>query len=250
MPNTSPKPVQAYDPIAEQYRDSKQLSYREFLEGYTLFQLLGELREKTVLDMACGEGFYTRLLKRAGASEVTGVDISAEMIRLAEQREERQPLGCRYIRADAAGFRLQKPVDLVVAMYLFNNARTADQLGRFCRACHDALRPGGRLIGVNDNVRNVPAGRASLSQYGLQRTCPNPAAEGDVIHCTITNADGRSFRFNNFYLKPETYEAAFRKAGFEGFRWVELRLHPSQKDNPFWDDFLSNPPIAAFSATR
>ena len=30
----------------------------------------------TVLDLACGDGFYTRLLKEAGARELTGVDIS------------------------------------------------------------------------------------------------------------------------------------------------------------------------------
>ena len=112
--------MQAYDAIAEEYRDSKQLPFREHLERHTLFQLLGDVRGKTVLDMACGEGFYTRLLKRAGASAVTGVDISEEMIRLAENQEARRPLGCRYERADAAAFQLQKPVDLVVAMYLFN----------------------------------------------------------------------------------------------------------------------------------
>ena len=242
--------MEAYDAIAEEYRDSKQLPFREHLERHTLFQLLGDVRGKTVLDMACGDGFYTRLLKRAGASEVTGVDISEEMIRLAEDQEARHPLGCRYVREDAAAFQSEGPVDLVVAMYLFNYARNAGQLGRFCRACHDALRPGGRLAGVNDNVRNVPPGTASLAKYGLERSCSNPAAEGEVIRYTITNAGGRPFRFDNFYLTPETYGSTFQQAGFRGFRWVDLRLSPSQRDNPFWDDFLSNPPIAAFTAGR
>lgn len=239
-----------YDAIAKEYRDSKQLPFREHLERYTLFQLLGDVSGTTVLDMACGEGFYTRLLKRAGASEVTGVDISAEMIRLAEDREARHPLGCRYVRADAAAFRPEGPVDLVVAMYLFNYAGTAGQLGRFCRACHGALRPGGRLVGVNDNVRNVPPGTALLTKYGLKRSCPDPPAEGEVIRYTITNAGGRPFRFDNYYLTPETYGAVFRNTGFREFRWVDLWLSPSQRGNPFWDDFLSNPPIAAFTATR
>lgn len=242
--------MQAYDAIAEEYRDSKQLPFREHLERHTLFQLLGDVRGKTVLDMACGEGFYTRLLKRAGASAVTGVDISAEMIRLAEDQEARHPLGCRYVQADAAALQAEGPVDLVVAMYLFNYARTAEQLARFCRACHDPLRPGGCLVGVNDNVRNVPPGTASLTKYGLERSCPDPAAEGDAIRYTITNADGRRFRFDNFYLTPETYRTVFRKAGFREFRWVDLWLSPSQRGNVFWDDFLSNPPIAAFTATR
>lgn len=242
--------MSTYDAIAEEYRDSKQLPFREQLERYTLFQLLGDVRGKTVLDMACGEGYYTRLLKRAGASEVTGVDISAEMIRLAEDQEAGQPLGCTYVRADAAAFRPEVPVDLVVATYLFNYASTAEQLGRFCGACHGALKPRGRLIGVNDNVRNIPPGTASLKKYGLERSCPNPAAEGDIVRYTITNTDGQRFQFDNYYLTPETYGAVFRKAGFREFRWVDLCLSASQRGNPFWDDFLSNPPIAAFTATR
>lgn len=239
-----------YDPIATAYRDSKQLPFREFIERYTLFQLLQDIRGANVLDLACGDGFYTRLLKRAGASQVTGIDISKEMIRLAEQEERRNPLGCTYLHLDAASFAPPEPVDLVVATYLLNYARTRDQLLRFCRVCHDALRPGGRFAGVNDNLRNPPSESVSLQKYGLRKSCPPVPKEGDVILYTITNQDGRQFEFENYYLEPRTYERAFREAGFRDFRWVELSLHPSQQGNPYWDDFLASPPITAFAASR
>ena len=45
-----------YDSIAERYRESKWLLFRHFIERYTLFQVLGDLRGQSVLDMACGEG--------------------------------------------------------------------------------------------------------------------------------------------------------------------------------------------------
>lgn len=239
-----------YDPIANAYRDSKQLPFREFIERYTLFELLGDIRGDNVLDMACGDGFYTRLLKRAGASQVTGVDISKEMIRLARHEEIRNPLGCAYLQVDAAAFARAEPVDLVVATYLLNYARTREQLHRFCQVCHDALRPGGRFAGVNDNVRNPPVESVSLKKYGLQKSCPPQPREGDVILYAITNEDGRRFEFENYYLEPGTYEQAFRDAGFRDFRWVELSLHPSQYGNPFWNDFLASPPITAFAASR
>jgi predicted RNA methylase len=38
--------------------------------------LLGDLRDKNVIDLACGEGFFTRSIKWAGAARVVGVDIS------------------------------------------------------------------------------------------------------------------------------------------------------------------------------
>ena len=242
--------MEQYDSIAEAYRDSKRLPFREFIERYTLFEILGDIRGRKVLDLACGEGFYTRLLKRAGAAKVTGVDVSAEMIRLAEREERRNPLGCAYLQGDAAAFEPAEPVDLVVATYLLNYAGTREQLHRFCRVCHDALRPGGRFAGVNDNVRNPPAGSVSWRKYGLEKSCPPQPKEGDVILYTMTNEDGQRFEFENFYLEPRTYERAFRDAGFRDFRWVELSLHPSQRGNPFWDDFMASPPVTAFAASR
>ena len=239
-----------YDSIAEAYRDSKRLPFRRFIEGYTLFEILGDIRGDKVLDLACGDGFYTRLLKRAGASEATGVDVSIAMVRLAQQEERRNPLGCAYMHGDAAAFEPAEPVDLVVATYLLNYARTRGQLRQFCRVCHDALRPGGRFAGVNDNVRNPPAGTVSLGKYGLEKSCPSQPKEGDVILYTMTNEDGQRFEFENFYLEPRTYERAFRDAGFRDFRWMELSLHPSQRGDPFWNDFLASPPITAFAASR
>ena len=239
-----------YDTIAREYGASKRLAFREYVEGYTLFELLGDVEGKTVLDLACGEGFYTRLLSQAGARLVTGVDISAAMIELAEAEERRHPLGCTYIRADAAEFKPKGTVDVVVAAYLLNYARSPGQLLRFCRTCHDALRPGGRLVGCNNNVLNVSGWSVSFRKYGLERTWARPLAEGDAIRYTLYNDDGSQAAFDNCYLSPETHAETFERAGFREFRWVDMSLHPSQAGYPFWDDFMADPPIVAFEAER
>ena len=242
--------VAQYDAIAAAYQDSKQLPFRKHIERYTLFEALGDVRDQSVLDLACGEGYYTRLLKSAGAAEITGVDISEEMIRLAEQQEREKPLGCRYVCSDVADYRPTEPVDLVVAMYLLHYAGSAEKLLRFLRVCHEALRPGGRLTGFNDNVMNPPRGEVSLSKYGIVKTGPALLQAGAPIRYRFTNADGRQFEFNNFYLSPETYTEAFENAGFRDFRWLGVSLHPDERSNPFWDDFLNNPPVIAFTARR
>ena len=244
--------AQTYDAIAERYRDSKRLLYRHFIERYTLMTLLGDLHDRTVLDMACGEGVYARQFKRAGAAEVTGVDISSAMVALAEAEERAEPIGCRYVCEDAAAFRPAARVDVVTAIYLLNNARTADEVGRFGHACFCALRPGGLLVGFNDNVRNPPRpDDISLTKYGLERTCArHPPREGDTIGYRITNQDDRTFEFDNYYLKPATCEAAMRDAGFNDFHWVDAMLDPAAQDDPFWDDFMSQAPVTAFCATR
>ena len=239
-----------YDSIADRYRESKWLLFRHFIERYTLFQVLGDLRGQSVLDMACGEGVYARQFKRTGAAEVTGVDISQAMIDLAEVAEREEPLGCRYVREDAAAFTPPEPVDIVTAIYLLNYARTRKQLDRFYRACFRALKPGGRLVGFNDNVRNPPQPGMPLEQYGLERTCAYPPREGDVIQYRITNHDGQAFEFENYYLAPATYETAAREAGFDDFRWVDAMLEPTERDDPYWDDFMTCAPLTAFSASK
>ena len=239
-----------YDTIAERYRDSKQLPFRDLIEGYTLFQALGDLHGRTVLDLACGEGFYTRRLKRAGAAEVTGVDVSRAMIALAEAEERARPIGCRYVCADAATFAPAAPVDIVIAVYLLNYARNQKELESLCRACFGALHPGGRLVGFNDNVRRPPRPGGSLAKYGIERTGAWPPREGDAIRYRITNPDGRTVEFDNYYLEPGIYERAMRSAGFGDFQWIDAVVDPVEEANPFWRDFLAQAPLVAFSATR
>lgn len=239
-----------YDDIAEAYRDSKQLSFRRYLEEYSLFEMLGDVQGKRVLDLACGEGFYTRKIKQAGAAEVTGVDISAEMIRLAEEAERNRPSGCKYFNRDVAEFEIAESVDVVVAMYLLNYAKTKEELLRFCQVSYNALRSRGRFVGVNDNVRNPPKGTVSFAKYGFEKECASPPKEGDVILYKLVNEDGQQFEFQNFFLTPETYEWAFQKAGFTDFKWVDLYLAPVQQGDSFWDEFLSNPPLTGFMASK
>ena len=241
-----------YDAIAEAYQDSKQLPFRRAIERYTLFEALGDVGGLTMLDLACGAGFYTRLLKRAGAATVTGIDVSPEMIRVAEREEARDPLGCSYLCRDVADLEPEPgAVDVVVAMYLLHYAGTRAKLLRFLRVCHDALRPGGRIVGFNDNVMRPPRGTVSWRKYGLEKTGPLSAPnEGDPIHYRFTNPDGGQFEFHNFFLRPETYDEAFRETGFRDFRWLGVSLEPGERTDPFWDDFLDNPPVIAYAATK
>ena len=243
-------PENQYDPIAEAYKESKQLPFREVVEAYSLFEILGDIRGATVLDLACGDGFYTRRIVQAGAREAAGVDISAEMIRLAEEEERARPLGCRYLQGDAARFELSGQVDLVVAMYLLNYARTGEELLRFVEAAYGFLRPGGRFVGFNDNVGQVPRGTVSYARYGFEKECTDAPREGDVVLYRMRRKDGGTFEFRNYFLKPETYSWAFGQAGFLDFEWAGPYLHPAERQNGFWNEFMVRPPVIGFRAEK
>jgi ubiquinone/menaquinone biosynthesis C-methylase UbiE len=75
--------------------------YAYYLNGPALRRMVGDVDGKRVLDVGCGEGYFTRMFAEAGAS-VVGVDLSEALIAAALEEEKRRPLGVKYLVADAA----------------------------------------------------------------------------------------------------------------------------------------------------
>jgi len=239
-----------YDPIAEQYQRSKQLPWRIHLECHTLCQLLGDISGQRVVDLACGEGFYTRLLRQRGAERVVGIDLSAGMIRLASSQEAVQGLGIDYRVADARSPGLAPEHDTVVAAYLLNYARSADELQAMCQGVASCLKPGGRFVTVNCNPALHFPTSPSFRPYGFETYVVGDFVEGAPIRWRIHLEDG-PFEIENYYLSVATHEAALRAAGFRDITWHAPRLAPGAADshpNEFWRDFLSHPPVTFLEA--
>ena len=140
-----------YDSIAEEYKRAKLQPWRQHIESFTLMGLIGGLAGKAVVDLACGEGFYTRLLRQHGAAKVLGVDLSERMVGLARAQEANNPLGIEYVVGDGKNLALGAEYDLAVAAYLLNYARNRDELDAMCRGIARCLKPGGRFVSVNTN---------------------------------------------------------------------------------------------------
>ncbi len=134
-----------YNAISRQYQLSKLQPWRAHIEAFSLLGLVGDLAGQTVLDVACGEGFYTRLLHGQGASATTGVDLSAGMIELARAQEAAEPQGIRYGLADAATMSFEKPFDVVVAAYCSTTAHDRTELAAMCWGAGPIVTAGGPI---------------------------------------------------------------------------------------------------------
>ena len=82
-----------YDHIGSKYDEYAQTATLKRAESYTFFRMVGDLAGKRVLDLACGFGFYTRLLKQRGAAQVVGVDISLRWCAWRAPRSRKSPRG-------------------------------------------------------------------------------------------------------------------------------------------------------------
>lgn len=241
-----------YDAIAEDYRKAKQQPWRSAVESFTLLDLIGDPSGKAVVDLACGEGFYTRLLRSRGAARAVGVDLSAGMIDLARDQEAARPLGIDYVVQDGRDLHLDGPFDLAVAAYLLNYARTREELEAMCRGVAGCLRPGGRFVAVNSNP-DLDFGRLPpFRRYGFELDADGPVGEGTPFTWTFHLDDG-PLEVENYHLGTETHERALRASGFREIRWHGPRLSPEAEaadGRAYWAAFLDSSPIAFLECVK
>lgn len=241
-----------YDPIAGQYKRSKLQPWRAHIESYTLMGLLGDLSGKTVVDVACGDGYYTRLLRARGASRARGVDLSERMIELARVQEAERPLGIAYDVGDAKDLQLAADHDVAVAAYLLNYARDAAELRAMCRGLARCLKPGGRFVTVNQSAALDFRAAPSYRAYGFETTAAGEWREGTPITWTFYLDDG-PFSIENYHLDVATHEEALRSAGFREIRWYPPRLSPEGESDfgrEFWSAFLDRSPITFLECVK
>jgi ubiquinone/menaquinone biosynthesis C-methylase UbiE len=242
--------VAQYDHIAEQYRHSTGSAIRTHVESFSLLGRIGDVRGKTVLDLACGEGFFTRRMKEVGAARVVGVDISPVMIDLANQQERDEPLGLEYVCADVRDLTGIGQFDIVIAAYLLHYARSEAQLLQMCERIGEHLAPGGRFVTLNENPEQDAGAYAGYAQYGFNKTVEMPRGEGSEI--TYWMVAGREmFKFHAYHYRRETYERVLRASGFSEVCWSALEPDPEgveQFGTEYWREYLDHPPVVILEA--
>ncbi len=240
-----------YNAIAKEYQASKMLPWRKHVESYTFFQLAGDLANLSVLDLACGEGFYTRQIKLRGAAEVVGVDISEGMIKLAEESEKQNPLGLVYHCQDALTLNLDKKFDLICASYLLNYARTAEELYQMGQVIANHLKPGGRFITINSNPDYVAAVEAMLL-YGFTRE-NDSYSEGAEITWRFYQSDDSHIAVTNYHLAKATHETALNQAGLSHVQWHAVEVSPdgvTEHAPDYWTAILNHQPVIGLSCSK
>lgn len=234
-----------YDSIAQEYKQSKELPIRLHIETYMYFNMLGDLTGKSILDLACGEGFYSRKFKQKGASLVVGVDISEKMVELAKQEEAKNKLDIQYIIGDVLELGKIGNFDFVVASYLLNYAQTKEQLLKMCQNIFINLKPGGRFVTLNNNSEQPPSSYLTTEKYGFIKSISQPLQAGTPIKYTFS-VDGHKFSFDNYYLSQDTYQKVFEAVGFKDIRWQKPLVSPEgieEFGEEFWQDCLNYAPL-------
>ena len=122
---------------------------------------LSELKPERVLDICCGEGYYTQMITDVCDTEIYGFDISKEMIRLAAKRK----CNATFFVANMSDIPLADS-SIDCAVHLF---------APFCeKEFLRVIRPGGYLISVCPGAEHLWEMKAVLydTPYKNEEICP------------------------------------------------------------------------------
>lgn len=236
---------QLYDGIGEAFEGFKSLPLARCAEVPSFLALVGDVNGRSVLDLACGTGFYSREFKRRGASRVLGVDISSAMVEAAVALEQRDPLGVQYEVGDVAELRgFEQRFDIAVAVQLFNYAEDVASIGRMCRNIRRSIADGAEFFAFGQNP-DFRFDGPSLAKYGfLCESLGEQTEIGPRVRITALLDPPISFVANP--PSRHVYESCLRAAGFTDLSWVPLEVSAEgvrQYGQAFWDDYAANPAL-------
>jgi SAM-dependent methyltransferase len=155
-----------------------KMGWRDDAEIETVVERIGDVTGKTVLDLGCGPGAYTR--KLVAAARLIGVDFSWTALR---KNQKQLPKDARVglVRADVATLRLAPGAfDLALAT-LYCNLPTRALRFHCNRTVKEALRPGGRyfVLAHHQDLRRVLKRLPDAGYYssgGIFYQCLTPDA--------------------------------------------------------------------------
>ncbi len=111
-------------------------------EWPALKSMLPNLKAARVVDLGCGFGWFCRWAREAGAAEVLGLDVSANM--LARARETTSDAAIVYRQADLDALEL--PAAAFDLAYSSLTLHYLEHLAELFAAVHRALAPGGSFV--------------------------------------------------------------------------------------------------------
>lgn len=143
--NLLKKKTSNWDRVAKEYDelvgDSGDFHHKTYINPVVL-GILGNVKNRNILDLACGQGYFSKILHAKGA-HVVGIDISEKLIQTAE--EKFGELGIKFLVRDAANMEgvASNQFEYVICNMSFHDiehvSETIDEISR-------VIQIGGKLV--------------------------------------------------------------------------------------------------------
>ena len=241
-----------YDQNAGNWVRHQPSSLSDYTARPFVLGLCQPVQGKRVLDLGCGEGYCSRILRRGGA-EVFGIDVSKEMIERARKAEAQEPLGIQYAVGDAAQARLGEAMfDIVLAVFLFNYMNV-DQMRRTMVHVRSMLRPGGSFVFAVPHPSFPFMREAAAPFYFDIGDGTYFGARNALFPGRIWKRDGAALEVQLVHKTLQDYFDTLNAAGFDTMpQLLELKVTPDmvEIDPVFFSPLLDVPLHIAIRVVR
>lgn len=232
----------SWDGVADWYDDMLEQNPDSFQKNVLMPNLIRIVEPKkgmTILDLACGQGYFSRAFAANGA-KVIGYDISKELIALALEQEKKRKESEEKIQfhvtpADSLPFLQNESVDVVTIILALQNI---ENLAGTISECSRVLKNGGRLI----MVINHPAFRIpQRSDWGWDEKSGTQFRRLDAymsdarieIDMTPGEKIAAKKKFTISFHRPlQSYFKVLSKSGFAVTRLEEWISHKKSQPGP------------------
>jgi len=242
--------------LYDAYAGTRDDFYRTEVMGPGLLSACGDVRGLKVLDLGCGQGYFSRLLAQRKAN-VVGIDLSERQIAHARRREHASPLGIEYLVLDAAHADDRwspGTFDMVVSCIALQDMSDA---GRVLRSAATLLKPKGRAVFLVEHPTDTAAYREwERDELGVKIALriDRYFETGPRVGSWLVPDPGgerRAFSFPTWSRTLEEWSTLFSGADFLIARLYEPRPTKAQVERyPELDDCFRIPYFLIFDLIR
>lgn len=244
---------EVYDANAGQWLRLSPSSLSDFTARPHVFDACGDVTGMAVLDIGCGEGYCARELKRRGAGDYLGVDLSTNMIAAARAQEAAEPLGIDYRALNVLEFSPERRFNLCIAVFLFNYLRVAD-MQRVMTMVFEALEPGGRFVFSVPHPFFPFLGRQQQRPFYFDAAGRNYFADIDQqFEGEIWKRSGEPLHVQCVHKTFGDYFDSLRRAGFDtlpSVRELTVTADLAAQDSEFFGPLQNQPLHVLFAVSR
>lgn len=156
------------DPTGIQWLKNKPFEYppsthtaKHLIDFGYILRLLEVPKNAQILDLGVGPGWTSIFLAKIGY-EVTGIDISPEMIRIADDRSKKENLKINFLVADMESFDLAQKFDGIL---IYDSLHHCVDIEGVFRCCFRHLKSKGKLLFAEPNFMHNIKGKHATKQY-------------------------------------------------------------------------------------
>lgn len=112
----------------------------EFVEPYLK-------KDDKILDLACGTGTFITMLKLSGFEFVSGLDLSDEIIEIANEKRKINRLNIDFYVEDMMSFKVKEKQDVITCFFdSINFLKDKNEIKKLFNSVYNALKPNGYFI--------------------------------------------------------------------------------------------------------